>query len=152
MSDIVKFTTDTVAELDKLKGVKIERANLGPCPVCGRDVIENRKGYSCWSKDDPGCGFVIWKKKAGKILPVSVVKELMESRKTAKPVTGFRGRSGRTFSAKLALEQGEDGKWRVEFDEEWARQPRGPADPSRRGRGRRPRGRNRQHFAPRAAS
>ena len=65
MSDIEKFTTETVHELDKLKEVKIERANLGPCPVCGRDVIENRKGYSCWSKDDPGCGFVIWKKKAG---------------------------------------------------------------------------------------
>jgi DNA topoisomerase-3 len=124
MSDIVKFTTDTVAELDKLKGVRIERANLGPCPICGRDVIENRKGYSCWSKDDPGCGFVIWKKKANKILPVSVVKELMETRKTAKAVSGFRGRSGRNFSAKLALEQGEDGKWRVEFDEEWARTPR----------------------------
>jgi DNA topoisomerase-3 len=121
MSDIQKFTTETVAELDKLKGVKIERANLGPCPVCGRDVIENRKGYSCWSKDDPGCGFVIWKKKASKILPTAVVKELMETKRTAKPVTGFKGRSGRTFSAKLALEQGEDGKWRVEFDEEWAR-------------------------------
>ena len=120
MSDIEKFTADTVAELDKLKGVKIERANLGPCPICGRDVIENRKGYSCWSKDDPGCGFVIWKKKANKILPASVVKELMETRKTAKPVTGFKGRSGRSFSAKLKLEQGEDGKWRVEFDEEWA--------------------------------
>jgi DNA topoisomerase-3 len=121
MSDIEKFTAETVAELDKLKGVKIERANLGPCPVCKRDVIENRKGYSCWSKDDPGCGFVIWKKKANKILPTAVVKELMETRKTAKPVTGFRGRSGRTFSAKLALERGEDGKWRVEFDEDWAR-------------------------------
>jgi DNA topoisomerase-3 len=121
MSEIVDFTTKTVAELDKLKGVKIERANLGPCPVCGRDVIENRKGYSCWSKDDPGCGFVIWKKKANKILPIAVVKELMETGKTAKPVTGFRGRSGRTFSAKLALIRDEDGKWRVEFDEDWAR-------------------------------
>src|SRR2546421_2916269 len=79
MSDIAKFTTETVQELDKLKDVKIERANLGPCPVCGRDVIENRKGYSCWTKDDPGCGFVIWKKKAGKILPQSVVKELIQS-------------------------------------------------------------------------
>jgi DNA topoisomerase-3 len=48
----------------------------------------------------------------------------METGRTAKPVTGFRGRSGRTFGAKLALEQGEDGKWRVEFDEEWARTPR----------------------------
>src|SRR5881275_3278637 len=124
MGDISKFATDTVQELDKLKDVKIERANLGPCPVCGRDVIENRKGYSCWSKDDPGCGFVIWKKKANKILPVSVVKELMATGKTAKPVTGFKGRSGRTFRAKLALEQGDDGKWRVEFDEDWARQPR----------------------------
>jgi DNA topoisomerase-3 len=124
MGDIERFTAETVAELDKLKDVKIERANLGPCPVCGRDVIENRKGYSCWSKDDPGCGFVIWKKKAGKILPVSVVKDLMEKGRTEKPVSGFKGRSGRSFSAKLRLEQGEDGKWRVEFDEEWANQPR----------------------------
>ena len=74
MSDIAKFAKDTVEELDKLKGVKIERANLGPCPVCGRDVIENRKGYSCWSRDDPGCGFVVWKQKAGKNLPASVVQ------------------------------------------------------------------------------
>ncbi|HXV56253.1 MAG TPA: topoisomerase C-terminal repeat-containing protein, partial [Gaiellaceae bacterium] len=124
MKDIERFTRETVEELDKLKDVRIERANLGPCPICGRDVIENRKGYSCWTKDDPGCGFVIWKKKANKILPVSVVKELMETRRTAKPVPGFRGRSGRTFSARLALEQDAEGKWRVEFDEEWARQPR----------------------------
>jgi DNA topoisomerase-3 len=124
MGDIEKFTRDTVAELDKLRDVKIERANLGPCPICGRDIIENRKGYSCWSKDDPGCGFVIWKQKSGKTLPVAVVKELIEKRRTEKPVTGFRGRSGRTFSAKLKLEQTGEGKWRVDFDEEWAKQPR----------------------------
>jgi DNA topoisomerase-3 len=64
---------------------------------------------------------VIWKQKAGKTLPVSVAKELMEKGRTEKPVTGFRGRSGRTFSAKLALVRDEDGKWRVEFDEDWAR-------------------------------
>src|SRR6185312_6138289 len=134
MSDIKKFAEATVGELDKLKGVKIERANLGPCPVCGRDVIENRKGYSCWSRDDPGCGFVIWKKKASKNLPASVVKELMESLRlsieagdehpvgrTTKPVTGFKGRSGRSLRAKLAVEKTDEGKWRVEFDEDWAR-------------------------------
>ena len=143
MKDIAQFTRETVEQLDKLKDVKIERQNLGPCPVCGRDVIENRKGYSCWSREDPGCGFVIWKKKAGKNLPASVVKELMESLqgsrasaarsrgvgRTAKPVTGFRGRSGRTFRAKLRLEQSEEGKWRVEFDEDWAKEPpKGEAD------------------------
>jgi DNA topoisomerase III len=137
MSDIAKFTTETVKELDKLKGVRIERAKLGPCPVCGREITENRKGYSCWSRDDPGCGMVIWKRKAGKSLPVPVAKELLESLRasrergedpgvgrTAKQVTGFRGRSGRSFRAKLKLEQDEEGKWRVDFDEEWATRPR----------------------------
>ncbi|HEX3976673.1 MAG TPA: DNA topoisomerase 3, partial [Solirubrobacteraceae bacterium] len=39
MGDIVKFTEETVGELDtKLKDVRIPRANLGPCPVCGRDI------------------------------------------------------------------------------------------------------------------
>jgi DNA topoisomerase III len=128
MRDIASFTRETVAELDKLKGVQIERAKLGPCPICGREINENRKGYSCWSRDDPGCGFVIWKKKAGK----SLIASLADSRergedpgvgRTEKPVTGFRGRSGRTFRAKLRLEQTDEGKWRVEFDEDWAKEP-----------------------------
>jgi DNA topoisomerase III len=120
MNDIVKFTTETVNELDRLKDVKVERANLGPCPVCGKDVIENRKGYSCWTKEDPGCGFVVWKSKAGKTLTPVIVRELMEKGRTEKAVTGFRGRSGRSFSAKLKLAQADEGKWRLEFDEEWA--------------------------------
>jgi DNA topoisomerase III len=123
MDDIAKFAGNTVQELDtKLKDVRIPRANLGPCPVCGRDVVENRKGYSCWSREDPGCGFVIWKAKAGKTLPVAVAKELIATGRTQKPVTGFKGRSGRSFRARLALEQSDDGKWRVEFDEPWARE------------------------------
>ena len=123
MGDIVKFTEETVNELDtRLKGVRIQRANLGPCPVCGRDINENRKGYSCWSRDDPGCGFVIWKSKAGKSLPVSVARELIKTGRTEKPVTGFKGRSGRSFRARLALQQTDDGKWRVEFDEPWAKE------------------------------
>ena len=123
----------TVGELDtKLKDVRIPRANLGPCPVCGHDIIENRKGYSCWSREDPGCGFVIWKSKAGKQLPAAVARELIATGRTAKPVTGFKGRSGRSFRARLALEQSEEGKWRVEFDEPWAKE--GAKAPERRGR------------------
>src|SRR5207249_2532113 len=122
MGDIEKFAEKTVTELDaKLKDVRIPRANLGPCPVCGRDINENRKGYSCWGRDDPGCGFVIWKGKAGKQLPVSVARELIKTGRTEKPVTGFKGRSGKSFRARLALMQAEDGKWRGGFDEPWAR-------------------------------
>src|SRR3954471_18251779 len=48
MSDIAKFAEGTVHELDaKLKDVRIPRATLGPCPVCGHEIRENRKGYSC---------------------------------------------------------------------------------------------------------
>ena len=73
MGDIAGFARETVKELDEtLKDVRIPRARLGPCPVCGHEIVENRKGYSCWAREDPGCGFVIWKAKAGKQLPVAV--------------------------------------------------------------------------------
>src|SRR6187200_1771161 len=121
MSDIAEFARGTVTELDaKLKEVRIPRANLGPCPVCGQDIVENRKGFSCWSREDPGCGFVIWKSKAG--------KELIATGRTARPVTGFKGRSGKSFRARLALQQSEDGKWRVEFNEPWAREGAKPPE------------------------
>ena len=138
MRDIAEFARETVGELDaKLKEVRVPRANLGPCPVCGRDIVENRKGFSCWSREDPGCGFVIWKSKAGKNLPATVARELISRGRTEKAVTGFKGRSGRSFRAKLALMQAEDGKWRVEFDEPWAREgakpPEGEEQPAGRG-------------------
>ncbi|HEY5389926.1 MAG TPA: DNA topoisomerase 3 [Solirubrobacteraceae bacterium] len=123
MRDIAGFAKETVDVLDEtLKDVRIPRANLGPCPVCGHDIIENRKGYSCWAREDPGCGFVIWKGKAGKQLPLAVARELIAKGRTERPVTGFRGRSGRSFRARLALMQTPEGKWRVEFDEPWARE------------------------------
>jgi DNA topoisomerase-3 len=129
MSDIAKFAGETVGTLDTtLKDVRIPRANLGPCPVCGHDIVENRKGYSCWSREDPGCGFVIWKSKAGKQLPAAVARELIATGRTEKPVTGFKGRSGRSFRARLALQQGDDAKWRVEFDEPWAREGAKPPE------------------------
>ena len=43
-------------------------------------------------------------------------------------MTGFRGRSGRSFRAHLALSQTDEGKWRVEFDEPWAREGAKPPE------------------------
>ena len=129
MGDIAGFAELTVKELDeKLKDVRIPRANLGPCPVCGHDIKENRKGYSCWARDDPGCGFVIWKGKSGKQLSVTIARELIRSGQTAEAVPGFKARSGRSFRARLALSQDEEGKWRVEFNEPWAKEGAKPPE------------------------
>jgi DNA topoisomerase III len=129
MSDIAGFAQETVKELDEtLKDVRIPRAKLGPCPVCGHEIVENRKGYSCWARDDPGCGFVIWKAKAGKTLPIAIARELIKKGYTEQAVTGFRGRSGRSFRAHLALAQTDEGRWRVEFDELWAKEGAKPPE------------------------
>jgi DNA topoisomerase-3 len=129
MADIAVFADETVKELDgKLKDIRIPRASLGPCPVCGHPIMENRKGFSCWAREDPGCGFVIWKGKAGKQMGIPIARELIKTGYTARPVTGFRGRSGRSFRAHLALSQTADGKWRVEFNEAWAREGAKPPD------------------------
>jgi DNA topoisomerase-3 len=129
MGDIAGFAQETVKELDEtLKDVRIPRAKLGPCPVCGHEIVENRKGYSCWARDDPGCGFVIWKSKAGKTLPLAIARELIRQGFTEQAVTGFRGRSGRSFRAHLALSQTDEGKWRVEFDELWAKEGAKPPE------------------------
>ena len=71
---------------------------------------------------------MIWKSKAGKQLPVAVARELIKTGRTEKPVTGFKGRSGKSFRARLALQQTEDGKWRVEFDEPWAKEGAKPPE------------------------
>ncbi|HET9093499.1 MAG TPA: DNA topoisomerase 3 [Solirubrobacteraceae bacterium] len=129
MADIAKFAEETVHQLDTtLKDVRIPRANLGPCPVCGQDIVENRKGYSCWSREDPGCGFVIWKAKAGKNLTTAIARELIRTGRTERPVTGFKSRAGKSFRSRLALMQTEEGRWRVEFDEPWAKEGAKPPE------------------------
>jgi DNA topoisomerase-3 len=129
MSDIAKFAQLTVEQLDTtLKDVRIPKANLGPCPVCAQDIMENRKGFSCWSREDPGCGFVIWKSKAGKTLSLAIAKELIKTGRTERPVTGFKSRAGKSFRSRLALMQTEEGRWRVEFDEPWAKEGAKPPE------------------------
>jgi DNA topoisomerase III len=129
MADIAKFAEETVNQLDTtLKDVRIPRANLGPCPVCQQDIVENRKGYSCWSREDPGCGFVIWKAKAGKNMNTAIARELIKTGRTERPVTGFKSRAGKNFRSRLALMQTEEGRWRVEFDEPWAKEGAKPPE------------------------
>jgi DNA topoisomerase III len=121
MREIAGFARETVeqiAALDKEK-LRPERVELGLCPRCGAEtgeiIRENSKGYGCtsWkSKDEPGCGFVIWKRVAGRTLTPELARQLLEEGKTKEVVAGFRSRAGKPFRARLVLNS--EGK--VEFD------------------------------------
>lgn len=111
--DWVTKETETLLLLQPIQ------SEWGLCPDCKKPLQENRAAISCWSKDDPGCGFSLWKKMAGKMLPPSVLRELLENGK-AGPVRGFRSRSGKKFAAKISFSKGKDGKWQTAFNEDWA--------------------------------
>ncbi|MBA3413213.1 MAG: DNA topoisomerase 3 [Actinobacteria bacterium] len=117
MKEIQGFTRSTVeqiAALDKEK-LRPERVELGPCPRCGETIRENSRAYGCtsWrSKEEPGCGFVIWKKVAGRTLTPEVARQLLEEGKTREVLSGFRSKAGKPFRARLVLNS--EGK--TEFD------------------------------------
>jgi DNA topoisomerase III len=121
IDDIAEFTRATVekiAELDKEK-LRPERVELGPCPRCGAEtgeiIKENSKAYGCtsWkSREEPGCGFVIWKRVAGRTLTPELARQLLEEGRTKEVISGFRSRAGKPFRARLVL----NGEGKVEFD------------------------------------
>jgi DNA topoisomerase-3 len=121
IKDIAGFTqatVDKIAALDKEK-LRPERVELGPCPRCGAEtgeiIKENAKAYGCtsWkSRDEPGCGFVIWKRVAGRTLTPEIARQLIEEGRTKEVISGFRSRAGKPFRARLVL----NGEGKVEFD------------------------------------
>ena len=122
MREIAGFTRETVeqiAALDKEK-LRPERVELGLCPRCGAEtgeiIRENSKAYGCtsWkSKEEAGCGFVIWKRVAGRTLTPELARQLLEQGRTKDVVAGFRSRAGKPFRARLVLNS--EGKVEFEF-------------------------------------
>jgi DNA topoisomerase-3 len=122
MSEIEDFTRETVeriAALDKEK-LRPERAELGLCPRCGAQtgeiIRENSRAYGCtsWkSREEPGCGFVIWKRVAGRTLTPEIARQLIEEGRTREVLSGFRSRNGKPFRARLVLTS--EGKTEFEF-------------------------------------
>ncbi len=85
--------------------------SLGLCPLCGAQVIEQPKTFSCshWRE---GCGLTIWKLVSGKRISARTAKALLRDGKTA-TLKGFKSKSGKPFSARLKLI---DGKVSLDFD------------------------------------
>ena len=121
MGEIESFTRKTVDEIAALDREKLrpERVELGPCPRCGAvtgEVIrENARAYGCtsWkSREEPGCGFVIWKRIAGRAVTPEIARQLLEEGRTRDVLTGFKSRAGKSFRARLVL----TGEGKVEFE------------------------------------
>jgi len=122
MDGIAGFAKTTVEEIANLPDdkIKVERVELGLCPKCGAEtgeiIKENARAYGCtsWkSREEPGCGFVIWKRVAGRTLTPEIARQLLEEGKTREVLSGFRSRAGKPFRARLLLK--EDGKVEFEF-------------------------------------
>ncbi len=118
IADFTKETVEQIAALDKEK-LRPERVELGPCPRCGAEtgeiIRENSKAYGCtsWkSREEPGCGFVIWKRVASRTLTPEIARQLIEERRTREVLSGFRSRNGKPFRARLVLND-ED---KIEFE------------------------------------
>jgi DNA topoisomerase-3 len=118
IAEFAKETVDQIAALDKEK-LRPERVELGLCPRCGAEtgeiIRENSKAYGCtsWkSREEVGCGFVIWKRVAGRTLTPEIARQLIEERRTREVLSGFRSRNGKPFRARLVLNN-ED---KIEFE------------------------------------
>lgn len=99
---------ETKPELDTDDGFVGDVA--GKCPVCGKDVVRTRYGYSCTGYRD-GCKFSVNNVILGRTVSMSNVKKLLESGSTYN-IDGFVSkRTGKSFSARLKLD-----KDRVVFD------------------------------------
>ncbi|SAL24787.1 DNA topoisomerase III [Caballeronia peredens] len=82
-----------------------------PCPNCGAQVKENYRRFACTK-----CEFSISKIPGGRQFEIPEVEELLRE-KTIGPLSGFRSKMGRPFSAilKLALDD-EIKNYKLEFD------------------------------------
>jgi DNA topoisomerase-3 len=77
-----------------------------PCPKCGGTVQENYRKFQCQK-----CDFSLWKVISGREWSPEEMAELL-SKRFVGPLTGFRSRIGRPFSAGIRLTD----DLRIEFD------------------------------------
>lgn len=77
---------------------------IGVCPCCGKTVREYPKSYACEAVRDGSCGFVVWKRIAGKDITHAQAKKLIADGITD-TIKGFTSsRTGKKFDAKLVLD------------------------------------------------
>lgn len=94
-----------------------ESKKIGKCPLCGKDVIERPKSYSC---ADRSCKFALWKNdryfsKIGKSMNESVAKQLLAAGKV-----NLKGcvssKTGKKYNATVRINVDENGKYQFSME------------------------------------
>ncbi|HEX6828267.1 MAG TPA: DNA topoisomerase, partial [Burkholderiales bacterium] len=107
MDHITSMTRDMVERIKTREIPDTAFATVeAPCPHCGGIVQENYRRFQCLS-----CDFSLWKVLSGREWAPEEVAQLIRDRQLG-PLSGFRSRMGRPFSALIKL--GAENK--VEFD------------------------------------
>ncbi|MFI5316060.1 MAG: DNA topoisomerase [Myxococcota bacterium] len=112
MDEIVDYTKQIVdiAVSFQYEDLYPDEESLGKCPLCSRPVFERSWFYRCLevpgASEEDDCRFRIWKDKSGRYMDRQTVRTLLEKGETDE-LEGFAARDGRTYNARLTLEDGD---------------------------------------------
>ena len=73
LEGITALVRELLAEVRRSPEGVLERRNghakaIGPCPSCGKTVVDRGKAFGCSGWRETGCGFKVWKVRSGKKL------------------------------------------------------------------------------------
>ena len=122
MAEIGAFVRELVETEKKdaaVQGLSKGGRAIGKCPVCGADVVERSKSYSCSNRD---CRFALWKdnryfQSIGKELTAITAEKLLSGQKVKLKNCTSR-KTGKSFDAILSMDIDQDGKaaFSMEFE------------------------------------
>lgn len=111
LAEIADMVKSLIGTYEVVKGSEalFPRTNggksIGKCPRCGKDVIENKKGYCC---EDKACGFALWKENKfftakKKTFTEKMAKDLISKGKIK--LTGcYSEKTGKTYDCTVVLD------------------------------------------------
>ena len=117
VEESVKLAETEITEVFKAKDKepKMPKADtgkyleiVGPCPLCGKNVIRGKYKYGCIGYDK-GCDFTMGINICKRDIPINEARRLLIEGKTAQ-LRGFVSKKGKLFDGKLVLKDG-----KVEF-------------------------------------
>ena len=99
IKDFTRQVVDWFADKSR-DDLRVKRTVIAPCPLtlptgekCTGNIVEQRKSYSCDSyhgKDDPGCGYTLWKQMDNRSITLDEAKEYIAKGIQSKDLQGER--------------------------------------------------------------